>query len=264
MQQPIPPGEKGASQALKPQHSVRFVAPAPSVRGEVSRIPVKEDDEDPDVDVSALVQEFNQSHVDATGLQSAVRGSHGPAPEPQVSRAIFDSIFLWNALVMRFAFSLAVQRAPAAMPFMWSRVVTKGTSAPPPASLKSYPTATSTPAGTIGPIAPVTLSGSGDAEAGSAPPATVDTPEDTEANKEETKKLIKWVEYFIRQHGGRVIGANLGSALASSNGAMYRTIKCERASHLHAHSALIIIFMNCCDVCRSQVRWPDATPVQVP
>lgn len=49
--------------------------------------------------------------------------------------------------------------------------------------------------------------------------------DDPSLRSEETKKLIKWVEYFIRQHGGRVIGANLGSALASSNSAMYRAIK---------------------------------------
>jgi hypothetical protein len=38
-------------------------------------------------------------------------------------------------------------------------------------------------------------------------------------------RLVAWVESIIVQQGGRVIGANLGSALASSNGSLYKAIK---------------------------------------
>lgn len=69
--------------------------------------------------------------------------------------------------------------------------------------------------------------------------------DDALLHSEESKKLVKWVEYFIRQHGGRVIGANLGSALASSNGAMYRAIK--GASH-------ILFYCYECGVCFRRVR----------
>lgn len=41
----------------------------------------------------------------------------------------------------------------------------------------------------------------------------------------EARRLVRWIEMVIRQHGGRVIGANLGSALANSNSALYRSIK---------------------------------------
>jgi hypothetical protein len=60
---------------------------------------------------------------------------------------------------------------------------------------------------------------------GNQKPAKRDPFDEASLQSEETKRLVKWVEYFIRQHGGRVIGANLGSALASSNGALYRAIK---------------------------------------
>jgi len=42
-----------------------------------------------------------------------------------------------------------------------------------------------------------------------------------------TKKLIAWIAGIIQQHGGRIIGANLGSALAGSNSALYRSIKSQ-------------------------------------
>jgi hypothetical protein len=38
-------------------------------------------------------------------------------------------------------------------------------------------------------------------------------------------RLVSWVESIILHQGGRVIGANLGSALASSNGSLYKAIK---------------------------------------
>ncbi len=71
----------------------------------------------------------------------------------------------------------------------------------------------------------VTTNAAESASSGAEPTAATQSDADLSEMNEETKKLIKWVEYFIRQHGGRVIGANLGSALASSNGPMYRTIK---------------------------------------
>ena len=39
------------------------------------------------------------------------------------------------------------------------------------------------------------------------------------------ERLAEWVMSIIAQQGGRVIGANLGSALASSNGSLYKNIK---------------------------------------
>jgi hypothetical protein len=60
---------------------------------------------------------------------------------------------------------------------------------------------------------------------GSKPPAKPDPFDEASLQSEETRRLVKWVEYFIRKHGGRVIGANLGSALASSNVTLYRVIK---------------------------------------
>ncbi len=39
--------------------------------------------------------------------------------------------------------------------------------------------------------------------------------------------LAAWVDSVIRQNGGRIMGANLGSALSNANRTMYRKIKCR-------------------------------------
>ena len=38
-------------------------------------------------------------------------------------------------------------------------------------------------------------------------------------------RLIRWIEMVIRNHGGRVSGASLGSALSTSNAALYKSVK---------------------------------------
>ena len=54
-------------------------------------------------------------------------------------------------------------------------------------------------------------------------------------------QLVNWVESVIRRHGGRIQGANLGSALAGDNVSLYRSVKGERVAmwccgwHLSGH-----------------------------
>ena len=56
------------------------------------------------------------------------------------------------------------------------------------------------------------------------PGAEVDVGEDFRSPPK-VLRLVSWVEGIILHQGGRVIGANLGSALASSNGSLYKAIK---------------------------------------
>ena len=43
-------------------------------------------------------------------------------------------------------------------------------------------------------------------------------------------QLVNWVESVIRRHGGRIQGANLGSALAGDNVSLYRSVKGKRVA----------------------------------
>lgn len=45
-------------------------------------------------------------------------------------------------------------------------------------------------------------------------------------SEDDCQALAAWVDSVIRQNGGRIMGANLGSALANSNRTLYRKIKC--------------------------------------
>lgn len=51
---------------------------------------------------------------------------------------------------------------------------------------------------------------------------------------------MNWVESVIRRHGGRIQGANLGSALAGDNVALYRSVKSELVSRF----ALFLAFVR--------------------